>query len=147
MTDAAVTDRTPRDTDVARLLEVLRDARAEGLWREQAAVIHQLDVDFAHVRFEVRNRPLMPRMLTARDYEEDEEDGVYEPINGITTEEEIAEGNRLRRVGTALEWKRTDWMAWRKRSTITSLSEIYKRTYSDARAPSTPNPLLALARP
>lgn len=116
--------------NAARLLEVLRDARDEGLWQEQAEVLRQLDIDCKHVRFVVRNRPLMPRMYSASDWEEADDYGDPEPA---MSDDEITDRNRHLRIQKALEWRRADWTAWRRRvGAITSIADIYKRAYSDA---------------
>ena len=39
------------------LLTVLKDARDEGLWREQAAVVGQLEIDAEYVRVRASHRP------------------------------------------------------------------------------------------
>lgn len=116
--------------NAARLLEVLRDARDEGLWQEQAAVLSQLDIDVEYRRFVTRNQPFKPYMHTAADYEPDEYGDDPGPV---PTDEEIAAANRQRRMQAALTWKCTDWTRWKRRPAVASLSDIYKRIYTDQR--------------
>ena len=83
------------------LLEVLRDARDEGLWQEQSAILAELELDAAYVRHVGGCRPTYTWRIVI-EYDDDE----YDPVEA-------------RRAAMA-RCRNTDWAAWKSYAVTTT---------------------------